>query len=228
VGLPASEGWDNLDFPEPPSVGEYVSVYFPHRDWGRLSKRFCTDFRPEPLDGEEWEFEVETNIRDVVNLSFEGLEQVPADYGIWLVDKALKLTIDLIENNDYAIAGRSPNNPKPLILVVGKSGYIDERFAEFKLVPTHYELLQNFPNPFNSVTTIQYGLPKPSTITLAVYNLLGEEVAILIKNELQDPGYHAVTWDGRSAEGNVVVSGVYFTRMQAGDFVQTRKMLLIQ
>jgi hypothetical protein len=236
VAQTASQEWDHLDQPEPPGIGEYVSVYFPHPDWDRVTKRFSTDARPEPLHGEEWEFEVETNIRGLVNLSFEGLEQVPVEYDIWLVDKTLKITLDLRTKNNYSIAGRSQDNPKPLTLVVGKAGYVNEKLAGFKLVPTNYELSQNFPNPFNPATTIQYGLPKPSTINLIVYNLLGEEVAPLIKDELQDSGYHVITWDGRNSVGVKVVSGVYFYQMRAVDhssgstlrFIQNRKMLLLE
>ena len=85
----------------------------------------------------------------MVNLAFEGLNSVPAEYGIWLVDKALKTTTDLRQRSTYSVAAPSIENPKRLTLVVGKKSYVAERLAEFDLVPTSYELFQNFPNPFS-------------------------------------------------------------------------------
>ncbi len=224
----ASRAWDRLDHPEPPGIGEYVSVYFPHPEWQRLSKSYCTDFRPEPLAGDEWELEIKTNIRDVVNLAFAGVENVPAEYEVWLVDKALKITSNLRQRNNYAVAGSGENHPKRLTLVVGKKGYFDEKFAELRLMPTNYELSQNFPNPFNPATTIQYALPNPDRVTLRVYDLLGKEVVTLVDHALREAGYHAAVWDGRNAAGNLVASGIYFVRMQVGNFVQVRKMLLVE
>ncbi|MGH7496678.1 MAG: hypothetical protein ACREOO_30370 [bacterium] len=83
---------DRRDHPEPPVIGEYVSVYFPHRDWAPPSPGYCTDARPEFGRGEIWEFEVITNIRDRVNLTFAGLEEVPEEFEIWIVDEALQLS----------------------------------------------------------------------------------------------------------------------------------------
>jgi hypothetical protein len=224
----ASREWDRLDHPEPPGIGEYVSIYFPHPEWQRLSKSYCTDFRPEPSEGDEWELEIKTNIRDAVNLTFAGVESVPLVYDVWLVDKALKITSNLRQRNNYAVAGSGENHPKRLTLVVGKPSYMSEKFAELQLTPTTYELSQNFPNPFNPATTIQYGLPKSGRITLRVYDLLGKVVVTLVDQELKEAGYHAAVWNGRNAAGDLVASGIYFARVQVGNFVQIRKMLLVE
>jgi hypothetical protein len=89
-------------------------------------------------------------------------------------------------------------------------------------VPSEYTLSQNYPNPFNPSTEIQYNLPKESKLTLAVYNLLGEQVARLV-DAVQPAGSYNVTW---SAVGRP--SGVYFYRLQAGDVSLTRSMMLIK
>jgi hypothetical protein len=229
----ASTTWDDLDQPEPPVIGEYVSVYFPHPEWNKLAKNYCTDVRPmtsddglPTSDGEIWPFEVKTNIRDKVNLTFEGVDEVPPELEIWLVDDALKITQNLREQGQYAVAGAG--HPKQLKLVVGKHGFVDEKLAEARAIPTTYELSQNFPNPFNPATTIRYGLPGAERVTLKIYNLLGAEVATLVDNEQKPAGYHAVVWDAQDGAGRNVTSGVYFIRMRAGNFVQTRKTLLIE
>ncbi|MEW5797565.1 MAG: T9SS type A sorting domain-containing protein [Bacteroidota bacterium] len=81
-------------------------------------------------------------------------------------------------------------------------------------------LLQNYPNPFNPTTVIKYQLPVTSTVTLKIFDLLGREVATLV-NEQKRPGSYEVTWDAKH-----ISSGVYFYRLQAGDFVQTRRLVL--
>lgn len=85
-----------------------------------------------------------------------------------------------------------------------------------------YFLSQNYPNPFNPVTTINYALPKSGDVLLTIYNLRGVEVARLINGE-QPAGNHLVTWDASN-----VASGIYFYRLQAGEFVQVRKMVLLK
>ncbi len=89
-----------------------------------------------------------------------------------------------------------------------------------QLIPASFLLMQNYPNPFNPSTTIRYGLPNRSHVTLTVFNTLGQEVAQLVDEE-QDAGYHEVKFGGKGLS-----SGVYFYRMQAGDYIQTRKLLL--
>jgi uncharacterized Ntn-hydrolase superfamily protein len=88
--------------------------------------------------------------------------------------------------------------------------------------PENFVLHQNFPNPFNPSTTIRYGLPNRSHVTLTVYNTLGQTVSVL-QNDEQEAGYHDVTFDGARLS-----SGVYFYRIEAGLFVQTRKLILLQ
>jgi hypothetical protein len=83
-------------------------------------------------------------------------------------------------------------------------------------------LMQNYPNPFNPSTTIRYGLPSRAHVTLTVFNTLGQRVAILQNGE-QDAGYHEVHFDGSN-----LPSGVYFYRMQAGSYTETKKLLLVR
>lgn len=88
--------------------------------------------------------------------------------------------------------------------------------------PVSCQLMQNYPNPFNPSTVIRYALPVRSHVTLSVYNTLGQEVAALV-NENQEPGYHESTFEGTN-----LASGVYLYRLQAGSFVQTKRLLLLK
>jgi len=97
-------------------------------------------------------------------------------------------------------------------------------------VPLRYELMQNYPNPFNPSTAISYQLPAPSGaegsavsfVTLKVFDILGRQVTVLV-NEVRQPGIHTVRWDA-----SLFPSGVYFYRMEAGDFRATRKLMVVK
>jgi hypothetical protein len=97
-----------------------------------------------------------------------------------------------------------------------------------------YSLDQNYPNPFNPTTTIRYALPAQSTVSLKVYNILGQEVKALV-NENQVPGGYAVQWNGTNNHGLQVSTGIYFYRLEVNGigaskdrFTQVKKMLLIK
>lgn len=91
-----------------------------------------------------------------------------------------------------------------------------------EVLPVRYALGQNYPNPFNPTTRIPYALPSASTVRLAVYDLLGREVACLV-DQRQMPGSYEVEWDASD-----VAAGVYLFRLTAGPFVTTRKMILVR
>ena len=89
-------------------------------------------------------------------------------------------------------------------------------------VPDEVVLKQNFPNPFNPSTTITYGLPNRANVSLVVYNMLGQEVTVLME-QVQDAGYHQVRFDGSN-----LASGMYFYRLRTGQSVTTQKLLLLR
>jgi len=96
-----------------------------------------------------------------------------------------------------------------------------------KLVPDHYALAQNYPNPFNPLTQIKYSIPKGGLVELVVYDVLGREVRRLINTKLQ-AGNHIAVWDGKNHFGEHVGTGMYFYRLKAGNFLKTRKMILLK
>ena len=93
--------------------------------------------------------------------------------------------------------------------------------------PNQLNLFQNYPNPFNPETIIKYHLPTASQVSLTVYNLMGQQVRSLVSSQ-KSAGEHQVTWDARNDASNKVESGVYFFRIQAGNFVQTQKAILMK
>jgi hypothetical protein len=94
-------------------------------------------------------------------------------------------------------------------------------------VPLTMTLQQNYPNPFNSTTTIRYTVAVSGQVKLRVFDLLGRLVATLVERE-ESAGDRAVEWDGRTINGTVAASGVYFYRMECGNFQNTQKMILLR
>lgn len=94
-------------------------------------------------------------------------------------------------------------------------------------VPGNFFLDQNYPNPFNLQTEIRYGLPQDARVKLVIYNILGEKVRVLV-DEYQPAGERNVVWDGKNDNGDVVASGIYLYRLEAGSFTKTAKMSLLK
>jgi subtilisin family serine protease len=114
----------------------------------------------------------------------------------------------------------------PVTLSVGGSA-LTTGVAGGRDIPERFALHDNYPNPFNPVTTIRYDLPHPSNVRLDVFNVRGERVATLVDGRRPE-GRHAVEWNGRASSGQSVAAGVYFYRLRAGEFMETRKMVLVK
>ena len=119
------------------------------------------------------------------------------------------------------LSSTSPNNSRIIIRPISDQPPPPPD-GENGLLPMDFSLGQNYPNPFNPTTVINYTIPKSVQVRLSVYNMLGQEVAILV-NETQGPGYKSVKFDANS-----LPSGVYTYRLTAGMYTQTKKMLLVK
>ncbi|NIR48570.1 T9SS type A sorting domain-containing protein, partial [candidate division KSB1 bacterium] len=95
------------------------------------------------------------------------------------------------------------------------------------ITPDDYQLHQNYPNPFNPTTTISFVLPINKTVSLKIYNSLGQEVRTLIDNRAYPEGSHTVQWDATNNHGNRVSSGVYIYKLIFGNFAKSKTMTLV-
>ena len=133
---------------------------------------------------------------------------------------------DEADNTDSLIFSITVNPP----LIEDFESLFDLFFAlgAGKVVPTAFALADNFPNPFNPATTIQYALPYAADVELTVYNVVGQPVRTLVA-EHQSVGHYAVEWDATDDSGHSLSSGMYFYRLQAGEgFHEVKKMLLLK
>ncbi|HJM47920.1 MAG TPA: T9SS type A sorting domain-containing protein, partial [Candidatus Marinimicrobia bacterium] len=94
-------------------------------------------------------------------------------------------------------------------------------------IPETFTLFQNFPNPFNPVTSINYAIPEERFVTVSVYNVMGQKIVDLV-NELNTAGYHNATWNSTDIHGYPVSSGVYIYTITAGDYYAVKKMILMK
>jgi parallel beta-helix repeat protein len=147
----------------------------------------------------------------------------------WVVDNIHSPAIDAGDSTSSYNNEPAPNGNRINLGSYGNTIYASKSFpgtnsvqalAEAE-VPKSHHLYQNFPNPFNPSTTIRYSLPKTADVSLRIFNTLGQEVALLV-NEQKATGYYQSTWNAD------VPSGIYFCRLQAGDFVETRKLVLLR
>jgi len=96
-----------------------------------------------------------------------------------------------------------------------------------QILPITYELYNPYPNPFNPVTTLRYDLPEYAQVSITIYNMMGRVVKTLINNQ-QTAGYRSTQWNATNDAGSPVSAGIYLYTIQAGDFRQTRKMVLLK
>jgi hypothetical protein len=119
------------------------------------------------------------------------------------------------------VTGASP------VVVNGTVARGDGGSVESPSLPTAVNLAQNYPNPFNPTTEISYALPDARDVNLSIFNVLGQEIRNLAQGT-QEAGYHKVTWDGKNSSGQTVPSGVYFYKLEAGNFAQSMKMIMLK
>lgn len=228
VAAAAMPGHDRYDRPEPPVIGEYVRIAQPRWEWGSAATDFSADIRAPFEKGAVWDFTVTSPIPEVIQLDFDGVESVPASFEVWLVDSSAGVAKNLRSQPFHQLPARRDGREKVLRLVIGTPEFLVNSRLRVADIPEDFELAQNFPNPFNPATSIRFGLPGDAKITLAVYNLLGQEVARLIDGQTYEAGYHLVVWDGKNALGIPVPTGVYFYQLQAGHVARVRKLLLVR
>ena len=135
------------------------------------------------------------------------------------------------ENGDYTLAANSPlvgaGENETDIGALGVGCEAIELAIDQNLIPSVYSLHQNYPNPFNPTTKISYDLPEASVVSLSIYDLMGREIRTMINSE-QTAGFKNIQWNATDNLGKSVPAGMYIYTIQAGEFRQTRKMVLLK
>ena len=116
---------------------------------------------------------------------------------------------------------------QPMIIVLEYSGMVTS-VDDYAEIPDRYVLDQNYPNPFNPTTSIEFELPTAATVSVRVYNLMGQLVRTLVDGQMKEAGRHGVVWDGRNAAGAQVASGTYVYTLEYGSSRKARTMILLK
>ncbi len=201
-GLNSSELYFGVEIPEEEILSYSLPPVFPQMTF---DVRFSNDSKVIPESGE------------IVLIAQS--EMITIEYDI-KVDAGSRHSWVLTSEsgNDYTLEGTGE-------LTIPS----EERFVLNKeiVIPSTFILHQNFPNPFNPITTLRYDLPSDAFVTISIYDMLGREVTQLV-NTSQQAGFKSIKWDATDSFGKSVSAGVYVYQIEAGDFVQTKKMVLLK
>ncbi|MEW6510857.1 MAG: FlgD immunoglobulin-like domain containing protein [Bacteroidota bacterium] len=220
----ALRGEDALDYRKPRAIGSIPMAFFSRPEWDPVFHVFAADFRPVINDVESWGFDVVMKHGERATLTFAGVEAVPQELNVYLIDEGRARSFDLRSNAEYVFS--PPTDTSRFTVVIGTPAAVRERLDA--VLPKEFALGYNFPNPFNPSTTLPVSVPRLAQVSLIIYNVLGEEVATLYDGALEG-GRYWFTWDGRGTHGAPVATGMYLVRLRtdAGPSF-TRKMLLLK
>lgn len=219
----ASETKDDFEYRRPRAIGDILSVYFDRPEWKVPSCVFNCDVRPPVKDIEEWPLTVLIPELDKATISFNGIENIPDKFSVFLINNSKGNYYDLREDN--SIQYTPETKLTSFTVVVGKENLVQSKLNE--AIPEEFSLGRNFPNPFNPSTTIPFALPTDAHVTFKVYNILGEKICTLLSKDLET-GRHYVLWNGQDRNGNPATSGIYIYQMttNAGKRFSGKMMLL--
>jgi len=226
----ARTDWDAADIFEPPPIGEYIAVYFPHRDWPEYPSDYAGDFRPAFANGEVWEFEVKSNLKEsAITLTIKTGVNFPSHLSVYLYDKNRQAFQDLREHADYTFNNLGELLPGRFELLIGTMDFVQHRTTAItNNLPDEIQLYQNFPNPFNQETIFSFYLPQAAPVTLKVFDVLGREVRVLSDSRVWEKGRQFVRWAGEDHSGNKVANGFYILSLQAGGFMWQQQIMLLK
>lgn len=175
----------------------------------------------DPLTGEGW---------------VDGTTLAPGERQLYISCGPFEMALGDTQNVTIAIIGARTaehylNNITVLKYFTGNVRWIYDNWIldteEENTIPTSFTLSQNYPNPFNPVTTIRYDLPVTGNVEIVIYNILGEKISTLV-NGMQQTGAKEVIWKGIDDFGRAVSAGIYIYQIRAGDYTESRKMVLIK
>ncbi|MCH7974799.1 MAG: T9SS type A sorting domain-containing protein, partial [Bacteroidetes bacterium] len=224
VSPEASRAVDKFDMIKPRIMGEMPYLYFDRTDWDSEYSEWGSDIRTKILGIETWDFIAYVKNKSESNIKFKNIYMVPGEFEVYLVDKSTARVQNVRDNPNYSF---KPKVTKTNMLVlIGEKKLVQQELEKF--IPTEYELLNNYPNPFNPTTTIPVVIPNKSNAILEVYNILGQKVVTLNNGELE-PGIHYFEWNSSNSDGKQLSSGVYIYRLLVDNRVNiSRKMVLMK
>jgi hypothetical protein len=224
----AKEGLDTYDERNPRGVGKIPEILLKREEWDKAYPAFASDIRPGINGVEKWKMTVErgqnpeARNQNVV-IHVEGIEIVPRQYEVYLLDEDGKRSQDL--RNDPTYQFEAEGEKREFVVIVGEPSLM--RSDVEKNLPTDIKVGPNYPNPFNPETVIPIELPKAMDVKIIVYDILGRAVKTLYDG-IMETGRHYVRWDGRDEQQRKLASGVYLLRVEMPNKAFVQRMILLQ
>ena len=215
-----------LDIPSPPSPpgGTFVQAYFDHADWNPiLGNKYNADIQNPLVSGESrtWVITLDGNTNNSFLFQWSDFsETFPENYSAYLTIESTGELINMQESSSITFSGNFPQN-------VSITAVAEILSIEDELLPEVFALHQNYPNPFNPTTQIKYDLPEDALVAINIYDLMGRSIKSLV-NSNQSAGYRSIQWNATNNLGEPVSAGMYIYMIQAGEFRQTKKMVLLK
>ncbi len=233
----AQDGRDAFDFAQAPPIEQGMQASLLETEDGegqnaskKEGARYAGSFKPGEGDGQSWVLLVENRSsgtfrrRETVQVRLREVGSLPDNFARYVFD--LKRERPLAD--DLATLELGAGEQRRFKVVVGTDDYAKQESNGIPLRSYEDELRGNYPNPFVQGTTVEYTLSEKREVTIEIYNILGQRVRRLVRGEQKEAGLHSVRWNGRNDLGRPVGSGMYFYRIDAGDFTEVRKMVRIR
>jgi hypothetical protein len=202
--------------PEPPTIGDAISLYCVSE--GRPQERYSAYYQQKKQDGYQYTLKMCSNFQGKTCITVCP-ENLPDGFNWVVVSPDLKIKYPMgaiyMEQREHLFQ-----------IFVGSEDYLSNNLQDFNEIPRRFDMAQNFPNPFNPVTTIKYQVPKATKVSLVVYDLLGRRVITLARDDLKEPGYYQLQWKGQNQRGDLVASGLYILTLHADSYFKAIKMIL--
>ena len=217
---------DGMDIPLLPSVSKGLSVALSLDNDTRFN--YSSDIRSTDEQNGVWSLSVYSS-SDPGPVEFSAVANglIPPEISVAVLDIQTRKIYQDVLVNPFTIDDRLKLGYE-LKFVAGDPAYVESMLLEIlSQIPSEFALGQNYPNPFNPITRLDYLLPRRSDVSIRVYNMLGQEIITLLRQE-QPYGKYSVSWNGLDKYGKQVASGVYFTELKSRNVRRVTKMLLLK
>ena len=229
----STEGYDyRVDAIKPPEgLDKPVSTYFSRPGYGAGKTQLQVDFSKFAGGGATWTAEAANLSPDKgYDAAINGLSNLPDKLKVYIVDPKRNIRVNMKSQASYHFTADKGEGLRKITILAGDEQYILNNSGDAGELPRVFSLSENYPNPFNPVTTIHYTIPETGkgreAVSLVIYDIRGKLVRTLL-NVKQESGYYSVKWNGCTDKGNNAGSGIYFYRMSVGHkYQKTVKMVL--
>jgi hypothetical protein len=166
---------------------------------------------------------------EFINIAVDVQGNLKEGHELILFDLSNQERFDLIKKSKHQLKNENKTDlGKRIYLIYGDRSWVNAKITELtNMIPKRFVLNENYPNPFNPITTIKYEIPKNGNVRLAIYNIIGQEVITLVNTE-QWAGKYSVRWNGTNQYGSQVATGTYFYVLKTNNNQSIKKMLLLK